>query len=153
MPLKTRRKFLCDCSAMAVAALAAPKMILAGAALPARSWKSLRDVSFEDFAAQLKTTFRVCTGGGEFIEVKLERARPAAEERLRPGQRPAGDAGNEKFSLVFAGRRRELIGQDTYTFEHDALGRFDLFIVPIHTRDPRAIDYEAVFNRRPRSSF
>ena len=50
------------------------------------------------------------------------------------------------FSLLFRGPHPPLLPQQIYPFEHDRLGRFDLFIVPVK-RDARGLYYEAVFNR------
>jgi hypothetical protein len=50
------------------------------------------------------------------------------------------------FSLLFRGPQQPLLPQRSYAIEHDALGRFDLFIVPIQ-RDTQGLKYQAVFNR------
>jgi hypothetical protein len=50
------------------------------------------------------------------------------------------------FSLLFRGPRQPVLPQRIYPVEHDALGSFDLFIVPVHA-DAQAIRYQAVFNR------
>jgi hypothetical protein len=54
--------------------------------------------------------------------------------------------GHVSFSLLFRGPHQPLLLQQIYPFEHDRLGRFDLFIVPVK-RDAHALYYEAVFNR------
>ncbi len=50
------------------------------------------------------------------------------------------------FTLLFRGPLQPLLPQQIYPVEHDRLGRFDLFIVPVR-RDAHALYYEAVFNR------
>ena len=50
----------------------------------------------------------------------------------------------EAYSLVFKGSPDQPIGQGTHTLEHDAMGRFALFMVPVHSKKP-GLDYEAVF--------
>jgi hypothetical protein len=145
--MQSRRKFLSVCSALSAAALVFPKTILAGAVLPLWRQRSLEDMSCETFAGQLNTTFWIHAAPARSIQVKLVEARPRQDRPLKPGQRPPGDAGNEKFSLFFSGHRSELLPQNTYTFEHEALGRFDLFIVPVGTRNPLKITYQMVFNR------
>jgi Domain of unknown function (DUF6916) len=50
------------------------------------------------------------------------------------------------FSLLFRGPLQPLLPQRIYPVEHDRLGRFDLFIVPVR-RDTDGLYYEAVFNR------
>ena len=54
--------------------------------------------------------------------------------------------GHVNFSLLFRGPLQPLLPQRIYPLEHDRLGRFDLFIVPVR-RDANGLYYEAVFNR------
>ena len=90
--------------------------------------------------------FHVHSAPGRVVELKLVEA---ALDRPRPqhGRRPPPDAYNEKFSLIFSGPRAELLPQDVFTLEHPRLGRMDLFLVPIFTRNPQKMDYEVIFNR------
>jgi hypothetical protein len=53
---------------------------------------------------------------------------------------------SEAFSIVFRGPLDVPLPQATYDIQHDTLGSFDLFIVPIR-RDQQGFFYEAVFNR------
>ena len=50
------------------------------------------------------------------------------------------------FSLVFRGEMNAPIEQNTYAFQHEDLGDFTLFIVPIEPGSD-GLYYEAVFNR------
>jgi len=52
----------------------------------------------------------------------------------------------EQFSLRFRGDRTQVFPQCIYPMKHDAIGDFDLFLVPIG-RDESGTFYEAVFNR------
>lgn len=52
----------------------------------------------------------------------------------------------ESFSLVFRGPSHPLLPQGIYQLQHDAIGTFDLFIVPIR-QDQDGLYYEACFNR------
>lgn len=52
----------------------------------------------------------------------------------------------EQFSLRFRCDCTHLFPQRTYTMKHDAIGDFDLFLVPIGS-DKTGTFYEAVFNR------
>jgi len=54
--------------------------------------------------------------------------------------------GGECFSLLFRGGSRGF-GQDTYTIDHAALGRFQLFLVPVGTDQNGAQGYLATINR------
>jgi len=84
------------------------------------------------FAGHVNSTFRVCH-------------EPATElELIEVSDGSAGDHIN--FSLQFRGPLQPLLPQQIYPVEHDQLGRFDLFIVPIR-RDAHGLYYEAVFNR------
>ncbi len=142
--MTTRRQFLRETSALAVAAALAPATVLA------KSWRpgtvSLDQITFADFAAQRDTTFRVLAANVPVADLDLIRAgtQPADDY----GQGPAPDDRNEKFALLFRGRRTQPLPQDTYGFEQPSLGRFDMFIVPIGGLDQRYCFYEAIFNRR-----
>ena len=50
----------------------------------------------------------------------------------------------ESFRLGFDAARKTNLGQGTYHFDHDILGRFSLFIAPIGGSSVR---YEAIINR------
>ena len=53
--------------------------------------------------------------------------------------------GMERFSAFFRGPREPLLRQSVYTLEHESMGAFELFLVPI-AQDERGSRYEAVFN-------
>jgi len=87
------------------------------------------------FAELVNTKFRVQldenkTGETELVEV--------SELLTSPHQ--------ERFSIVFRGPNEMQLGQGMRRFEHDGMGDFDLFIVPIR-QDEQGLYYEAVFNR------
>jgi len=52
----------------------------------------------------------------------------------------------EQFSLRFRGDAAYVFPQRIYPVQHDLIGDFDLFLVPIG-RDQSGTTYEAVFNR------
>jgi hypothetical protein len=68
---------------------------------------------------------------------------------------PRSEAGGnphkvECFSLLFTIPPGKSFEQDTYLIEHDALGAFYMFVVPVTEQGKRALDYyEAVIYRRP----
>ncbi len=124
-----------------------PPGLLAGITSQISRRLGLDDLSRKDFAAQLNTAFRIHVAPGKSIEVTLTKLRVKAGRPFEPGQIPPGDAGHERFSLLFSGARSERLEQETYTFDHETLGQFDCFIVPIGTRDPRRIYYEMICNR------
>lgn len=145
--MPTRRKFLFDCSVLVTAALAAPGVVVADSALASG------EIRRSAFASQVNTRFRIQTKAGETIDITLDEVKTRPEKPRKAGKRPLPDAGNEKFSLVFSGSRADLIPQDTYRLLHESLGCFDLFLVPIYTRNPAKIDYQAVINRPMTHSF
>ena len=51
--------------------------------------------------------------------------------------------------LGSADQRADRLPQENYLFEHPQIGRFELFIVPVISRDPTRHKYEVVFNRPP----
>ena len=55
--------------------------------------------------------------------------------------------GEEVFSLVFRGSTNHPITQDTYTLQHETIGAFPLFIVPISLEQDK-VYYEAIIDRR-----
>lgn len=90
------------------------------------------------FTEQLHTKFRVRAKAPrpvelELVEVKGWRSR--AEEQQ----------GMERFSVFFTGPADILMPQHTYTLEHEQMGAFDIFLVPI-AREADGFRYEAVFN-------
>jgi hypothetical protein len=101
-------------------------------------------LTYARFSALVKTRFRVQADPAHRIELEL------AEVKQFPTQmRPNSDGTtlkNECFSLTFNGPSSRFLEQKTYDFEHDELGTFSLFMVPIG-KTQEAFRYEVVFNR------
>src|SRR3954468_22159688 len=93
-------------------------------------------------SAALKTPFRVRTGPATQVDFELMEAAPLGTTL---GQ-AAKESSNESFSLVFHGPGDRMLPQGTYGFEHETMGAFVLFIVPIG-QAPGVFQYQAVFNR------
>jgi hypothetical protein len=145
--MSTRRKFLFDCST-AMAALALVPLHSAGQlAQPCGGFQSLGKLSYPSLAGQVNTLFRVRLSVGQVVELKLLKAPVAPPTPARPGHRPPGDAGNEKFSLIFSGPKEALLASAIHQFEHRHLGRFEMYIGQIGARDTDGVRYEAVFNQ------
>ncbi|HYG57714.1 MAG TPA: hypothetical protein VD902_06565 [Symbiobacteriaceae bacterium] len=87
------------------------------------------------FREQLQSQFQVDLGSAEPVTLQLTQA---ADLGSTPRQ--------ERFSVVFRGPLDPYLDQRMYPIEHAALGKFDLFLVPI-AREPEGFLYEAVFNR------
>ena len=95
----------------------------------------LDNLNLQVFSEQLHTTFRVCVPGAPILPLELSEA---VEKNFVPHA--------EQFSLIFRSSASGYIPQGTYTFEHDKLGAFDLFLVPIGP-DAIGMRYEVIFNR------
>jgi hypothetical protein len=95
------------------------------------------DLTEKEFSKHLNTKFR--TGLDldavdlELVVVKGYSARPGDQE------------GMERFSIFFIGPEKPLLTQNTYSVSHEAMGTFDIFLVPIKP-DGEGSRYEAVFN-------
>ena len=89
------------------------------------------------FSKQLNTKFRVSLGDSlvdlELVEVKSYLSKQKEHE------------GMERFSLYFQGPAEPHLPQQLYAFNHDQMGEFNIFIVPIGKNDA-GFRYEAVFN-------
>jgi len=104
----------------------------------------LAEVSYAAFAELLHSRFRVHRNSSTQVELELMEA-TAHPSAPKTDQDQVGT-----FSLVFTGPLDQFLTQRTYRFEHEKLGAFDLFIVPI-AKDQNSFHYEAVFNRPAQS--
>ena len=140
--MATRRRFIRDCSTLAVSAAFSPALV--SAAPRARREVSLATVSVEELA---KLTGSIFVAGGPCGPQALELV--GVEWLSRPDARGSGEgsAAGEAFSLYFRGDPGQALAQDTYRFEHGRLGRFDMFIVPVDRLGADGCCYEAVFHR------
>ena len=102
----------------------------------------LDQLTFAAFQALLNTRFRVSPGPAISVELELVEATATTDA----GRRGSAASGYEYFSLVFSGPASQPLAQRMYSFEHEKVGTFDLFIVPIAAEQGR-IRYQAVFNR------
>jgi hypothetical protein len=88
-----------------------------------------------EFAKHLHTKFRIRINESESVEAEL-----ADVSDLRLSER------QERFAVVFRTSNETFLGQGTRDVEHDQMGEFTLFLVPVG-RDEEGIEYEACFNR------
>lgn len=98
----------------------------------------LEKLTIGDFKGRVGETFRIADAKGD-IELVLSEATDLSPRTAAPGSRRA------PFSLVFRGPAKPLLPQRTYPLENEALGRLEIFIVPIGP-DEKGMRYEAVFN-------
>lgn len=94
------------------------------------------------FAEHVGSCFHLHLEGQEPLELELF-------EVSRYEENPDFAARKEPFSLLFLGPLRPVLPQAIYPLEHPALGRIEIFLVPIGP-DPRGkqsgMRYEAAFN-------
>jgi hypothetical protein len=145
--MSTRRKFLRDCSTVVAALALAPLSSLGRSVLAGGNFQSLEQMSYLVLAGQINTLFRVRVSPRQVVELKLLKAPLARATPSVPGRRAAGDAGNEKFSLIFSGPKETLLASAIHRFEHRQLGRFEMYIGQVGTQDATSVRYEAGFNR------
>jgi hypothetical protein len=95
------------------------------------------DVSLthEAFAQNVNTDFHV--SGDDSSQLDLQLAEVSELKQVKT---------QEEFAVVFRGPLDHFMGQGMRSFDHEKLGQFELFIVPIR-QDEKGYYYEAVFNR------
>jgi hypothetical protein len=91
-----------------------------------------------EFSRHLNTNFRVRIEASPVIELKL------VEVNAYPGKLEQSSP-MERFSACFSGPIEPGLPQHTYLMEHEQMGEFEIFLVPI-ARDENGFLYEAVFN-------
>lgn len=108
----------------------------------------LEHFTITTFAEHLNETFRVfpdAADSGRSLDVTLVEA---TDLSAHAGPHAAKPDRRAPFSLVFRGPAMPILPQRIYRVTHDAVGAFDLFLVPIgpDTRgDERGMRYEAIF--------
>ena len=100
------------------------------------------------FSAELHTPFRILQSSRPAVDVELVEV---TEKRSVAGLQPWAAAGQERFSIVFRGPREGALQQGMYQLQHERLGAFELFLVPVG-QDQDGVYYEAVFNRLQRQN-
>lgn len=92
-------------------------------------------LTHEAFAQHVNTNFQVQIDENTSVQLDLIQV---SELKLYPHQ--------EEFALLFRGPTDMFLGQGGRYFSHEAMGQFELFIVPVR-QDGQGFYYEAVFNR------
>ena len=91
-----------------------------------------------EFSKHVNTNFRATLDAEtradlELVEVKVYTSRH--EEQ----------SGMERFSIYFTGPADPHLSQQLYAIQHDEMGEFEMFLVPL-SRNEEGSRYEAVFN-------
>jgi len=95
------------------------------------------------FSRHLNSNFRIYLG--PLITVNLELVEVTHREQPSKSSLPA-KLKQEGFSILFAAPAKVLLQQGMYKVEHEQMGTFNLFIVPMGKKK-KGQYYEAVFNR------
>ena len=93
----------------------------------------------ETFSGHLGDTFRVYPGDSSPLDVELISATGLGE-----GAGRGASGRRQPFSIVFRGPGDVPLPQRIYPMEHDRIGSFDLFLVPIGP-DEKGLRYEVIF--------
>ena len=89
-----------------------------------------------EFSKHVNTKFRVA------VEPPVELELTQVKGYL---SKPHEETGMERFSAYFRGPSDRYLVQKIYTIDHEQMGAFDLFLVPV-SQDQNGFRYEAVFN-------
>jgi hypothetical protein len=92
-------------------------------------------LEYDALAGSLNTKFGIHVDDANTVEAELT---DISEHLLSKRQ--------ERFAVVFRVPNETYLGQGMRHLQHETLGEFDLFLVPI-SRDDQGTCYEAVFNR------
>jgi Domain of unknown function (DUF6916) len=96
----------------------------------------LENLNLETFSQHLNSKFSVKHESGGTVELQLIEAKKSGSLE-----------GYEQFSLLFLGPPDAFLPQAIYSFEHERLEPFEMFIVPVK-RLPDGFHYEAIINRQ-----
>lgn len=90
----------------------------------------------KEFSKHVNTKFRIANEAP--LELELTQVKGYLSQQFEQG-------GMERFSAYFDGPGDRLLPQGTYPLDHESMGSFELFLVPIG-KNERGYQYEAVFN-------
>jgi len=90
----------------------------------------------EEFSKHVNTKFRIA--GEQPVELELAEVKGYLSKEHE-------QTGMERFSAFFSGPSKPYLPQRVYALEHDQMGAFELFLVPVASTE-NGFRYEAVFN-------
>jgi hypothetical protein len=97
----------------------------------------LEAFTISTFSKHKGEKFFIHTESEDTLEAELTEVTSRGSGNVPEGKR-------EPFSLLFNSPGDTVLPQKIYRIEHDGIGTFDLFLVPIH-KDEHGVQYEAVF--------
>ena len=100
----------------------------------------LDKLTHEVFSEHVGSTFRIGLEDGGSVDMTLIEA-----TRLGSRSDSGSTAKRDPFSLLFRAPKETALPQKIYEIEHEGIGSFAMFIVPIGVDDSGTL-YEAVFN-------
>lgn len=136
--MTSRRAFLFNCSTVVAGLALMPSTQAELWDKAVCNYPSAGKMGYAALAAQINTNFSVQHPSGQVVTLRLLKA---------PLARHASDAGQKQFSLIFSGPKEVGLEPAIYRFEHDQLGRFEMYIGGIGLPDKTGARYEAVFNQ------
>ena len=89
-----------------------------------------------EFSKHVNTKFRVAVEPPVELELTEVKGYLSKENE---------QTGMERFSAFFSGPADRYLQQKTYSVEHEQMGAFEMFLVPV-SQDQNHYRYEAVFN-------
>ena len=99
----------------------------------------LENFTIETFSEHLGSTFNIHPDDTGQVDVELISATGLGESA---GEEPPDR--KRPFSIIFRGPGDGLLPQRVYRMEHEEIGSFELFLVPIGP-DEKGLRYEAIF--------
>ena len=97
----------------------------------------LDELSTADFVALLRQQFSLYAGGTVPLNAELLQVTELGAA--------APNAKRKPFSIILRGPRDRRLPQMIYKVQHEKLGAFEIFLVPVGV-DEKGYHYEAVFN-------
>jgi hypothetical protein len=94
-------------------------------------------LTVKEFSQHVGTKFHLKAEQGE-IKLELIEVKGYVSQEIEQG-------GMERFSVFFAGPGDPFLLQKVYRLEHELMGEFEIFLVPV-AGDEKGYRYEAVFN-------
>jgi uncharacterized protein DUF6916 len=98
---------------------------------------TMKILTEKEFSKHVGSRFRARLGERE-IDLTLREVKG-----YKPN--PTEQSGMERFSVFFDGPPDSLLPQQSFELQHEHMGAFDIFLVPI-SGDEKGFRYEAVFN-------
>jgi hypothetical protein len=135
----TRRKFIQSSALAALTATVGHAGVARVSGLAAGGPDPLGYLKREHFESFIGGGFRIRNDAGRWASIRL---RDVIDLKIDINEK-RGYAG-DSFRLGFEASRKSGLVQETYHFDHENLGRFSLFLVPV---GGSGIRYEAIINR------